>query len=77
MCFLRAVLAGLMAGSWEHLEQIPTVKVTFVPAKFVQKVVSWNHLKQMPTVKVTFIQAKYGLATFVHISNISAVTDNV
>ena len=28
----------------------------------------------MPTVMVTIVQATYALATFVHISNISAVT---
>ena len=31
----------------------------------------------MPTVKVTFVQATYVLATFVHFSNISAVTDPI
>ena len=34
----------------------------------------WEHLKQILTVMVTFVQATYALVTFVHISNISAVT---
>ena len=37
------------------------------------KVSSWDHLKQMPT--VTLVQAIFVLATFVHISNISAFAD--
>ena len=41
------------------------------------KVDSWEHLIQMPTVTVTFIQTIYVLATFVHISDISAVTDQI
>ena len=41
----------LQVGSWEHLEKIPTVTVTFVQAIFVQ--------------------------AFVHIRNISAVTDTI
>ena len=39
------------------------------------KVASWEHLEQIPTVMVTFAQATFVLATFVHIRNISAVTD--
>ena len=45
----------LQVGSWEHLEQIPTVTVTYVLA--------------------IFVQATFVLETFVHIRNISAVTD--
>ena len=41
------------------------------------KVGSWNHLSQMPTVTVTFVHATFFLATFVHIGNISAVTDPI
>ena len=37
------------------------------------KVCSWDHLEQIPTVMVTFVQTTFVLATFVHISNISAV----
>ena len=36
---------------------------------------SLEHLEQVPTVTVTFVQTTYVLATFVHIRNISAVTD--
>ena len=36
---------------------------------------SWEHIEQIPTVAVIFIQATYVLATFVDISNISAVTN--
>ena len=39
------------------------------------KVGSWEHLKQIPTVTVTFVQSTFVLAPFVHIKNISAVTD--
>ena len=38
---------------------------------------SWEHLEQIPTVTVTFVQATFVLVTFVHIRNISAVTDTV
>ena len=38
---------------------------------------SWEHLKQIPTVTVTFVQATFVLVTFVHIRNISAVTDTI
>ena len=39
----------LKEGSWEHLDQIQTVMVTFVQATFVY----------MPTVKI-FVKATYG-----------------
>ena len=38
------------------------------------KVESLDLVQKMPTVIVTFVQATYALVTFVHISNISAVT---
>ena len=38
---------------------------------------SWEHIEQIPTVTVTFVQAAFVLATFVHIRNISAVTDPI
>merc|ERR1711954_244106 len=38
---------------------------------------SWVHLEQILTVTVTFVQAIFVLVTFVHIRNISAVTDTV
>ena len=41
------------------------------------KVGSWDHLENIPTVTVTFGQATFVLATFVHISNISAITDSI
>ena len=46
----------LHVGSWEYLEQILTVTVTFVQA---------------------IVQATFVLVTFVHIRNISAVTDTI
>ena len=51
-CYLPNFDETLEVGSWEHLEQIPTVRVTFVHTIFV-------------------------LATYVHIRNISAVTDPI
>ena len=39
------------------------------------KVGSWEQLEQLPTVTVTFVQATFVLAAFVHITNISAITD--
>ena len=41
------------------------------------KIGSWEHLEQIPTVMVTFVQATFILATFVHIRNISALTDPI
>ena len=38
---------------------------------------SWEHLEQIPTLRVTFVHATFVLATFVHIRNISAVTDPI
>ena len=39
------------------------------------KVTSWEHLEQIPIIKLAFVQATFDLATFVHIRNISAITD--
>ena len=41
------------------------------------KVGSWEPLEEIPTAMVTFVQATFVLATFVHIRNISAVTDPI
>ena len=41
------------------------------------KVGSCEHLDQIPTVRVTFVHATFALATFVHIRDISAVTDPI
>ena len=38
----------LNVGSWEHLEQIPTVMVTFVLATFVQ--VTFVHIRNISAV---------------------------
>ena len=43
--------------------------------KQILKVGSWEHLEQIPTVTMTFVQETFVLATFVHIRNISAVSD--
>ena len=37
----------------------------------------WEHLQLIPTVTVSFVHATFVLVTFVHISNISAVTDPI
>ena len=41
------------------------------------QVASWEHLEHIPTIKLTFVQSTFVLATFVHIRNISAVTDQI
>ena len=41
------------------------------------KVTSWEQLEQIPTIKLTFVQARIDLVTFVHIWNISAVTNSI
>ena len=41
------------------------------------KVAFWEHLEQIPTIKLTFVQATFVLVTFVHIRNISTVTDPI
>ena len=38
---------------------------------------SWKHLEPIPTVAVTFVEVTFVLATFVHIMNISTVTDPI
>ena len=38
---------------------------------------SWEHQEHIPIVTVTFVQATFVLVTFVHIRNISAVTDPI
>ena len=38
-------------------------------------VASLEHLVQIPTINLTFVKATFVLGTFVHIRNISAVTD--
>ena len=38
---------------------------------------SWEHIQQITTVTTTFVQATFVLGTFVHIRNISAVTDPI
>ena len=38
---------------------------------------SWDYFEQIPAVTMTFVQATFVLATFVHIRNISAVTDPI
>ena len=41
----------LQVGSWEHLEQIPTVTVTFVQATFV--LVTFVHIRNISAVTDT------------------------
>ena len=41
------------------------------------KVVSWEHLEQIPTVTATFVLTTIIQVTFVHIWNISAVSDPI
>ena len=50
--------------------------------KILVTLCSWEHLEQIPTLPVTFaqailVQATFVLVTFVHIRNISAVTDTI
>ena len=40
-------------------------------------VASSEHLEQIQTIKLTLVQAIFNLGTFVHIRNISAVTDPI
>ena len=41
------------------------------------KVASWQHLEQISTIELTFVHATFVLVTFVHIGNISTVTDPI
>ena len=41
------------------------------------KVGYWDTLEQIPIAMMTFVQATFVLTTFVHIKNISAVTDPI
>ena len=43
----------------------------------ILKVGSWDLYEHIPTVTMRFVQATLVLATFVHIRNISAVTDPI
>ena len=38
---------------------------------------TWDHLEQIPAVTMTFVKATFDLGTFVHIRNISPVTDPI
>ena len=72
----------LNVASSKHLEQILTIKLTFVQATFVLATFVhmrniWEHLEQIPSIKLTFVQATFFLETFVHIRNISTVTDPI
>ena len=87
-CYWPNFHETLKVGSWEHLEHIPTVTVTFVQTTFLQ--VTFVHIRNIrfwqqfkvsflgpPTVRITFAEAKYVLATFLQISNISVVNDQI
>ena len=81
----------LKVASWEHLEQIPTTKLTFVQATFV--LVTFVHTRNISAVtysiydenlkvasgdhleQTSTIKLTFIQATFVNIRNISAVTD--
>ena len=102
-CYWPDLDETLKVASWEHLEQIPSIKLTFVPDNICPgdicpyqeylkcylpdfdetlKVASWEHLEQIPTIKLAFVQEIFVLATFVqvtfvHIRNISTVTDPI
>ena len=41
------------------------------------KIGSWEHLERISTVMVTFVKATFVLVTYVHIRNISALTDPI
>ena len=92
-CYSTHLDETLNIGSWDHLDQIPTVllKLTLFPTGVVVRmgpwsrinlfvclnVGSWEHLEEIPTVSVTFVQATFVLATFVHIRNILAATSPI
>ena len=40
-------------------------------------VASLEHLVQIPTINLTFVKATFVLGTFVHIRNISVITDQI
>ena len=44
-CYLLDFDKTLKVGAWEHLEQIPTVTVTFVRATFIQ--VTFVHIRNV------------------------------
>ena len=48
----------MKVGSWEHLEQIPTVMVTFVQATFVQLLLTRFGLNFKGKVKAKSMQAR-------------------
>ena len=43
----------------------------------ILKVGFWDHLEQISNVRMTFVQATFVMTLFVHIRNISAVTDPI
>ena len=55
----------LQVGSWEHLEKIPTITVTFVEAAFVQVTLSISKISQLlltwfnETLKVGFLRTPW------------------
>ena len=51
-----------LSSNWPDIDE--TLKIGF-----------WEHLEQIPTVMMTFVQATFVLTTFIHIRNISVVTD--
>ena len=79
----------LNVGSWEHLEQIPTVMPTPAHTTLVMVISQLSPTRPRrnstgsipeksrtdPPIKLTCVQATFDLVTSVHIRNISAVTD--
>ena len=63
----------------QEQEQPPTKYLSCYWPDFDQtlNIGSWKHLEHILTVMYTFVQATFVLATFVHIRNITAVTDSI
>ena len=75
--FSQTLVLSLKTWSWLYFTPVTRRrKTTTTLTKYLScKWLDFDQtLKQMPTVMVTFVQATYVLMTFVHISNISAVT---
>ena len=66
---------------WHHHHQPPQTQCQQYLSCYdfdqTWKTGSCDHPEQIPTVMVTFVQATFVLTTFVHIRNISVVTDQI
>ena len=76
------VQATFVLGTFVHVSNISAVTGRIL-TKLLRDIISLDqilnkgsreHIQQITTVTTTFVQATFVLGTFVHISNISAVT---